>query len=85
MGTGFLRDARNDELDQIRLHIKVVAKRLPYTPKCFERAIAAKVMLRRRKIQAKLYLGVKREGDKFVAHAWLEHEEARDYVQLACF
>lgn len=70
---------------QIQRHIQAAARRLPWESKCFERAIAGKIMLRRRHMNARLYLGVKKEGDAFVAHAWLEHERAEDYVALACF
>jgi hypothetical protein len=73
------------QIIQIQRHIQAAAKRLPWESKCFERAIATKIMLRRRNMNVRLCLGVKKEGDDFVAHAWLEHEEVQDYVQLACF
>ena len=70
---------------QVQRHIQTAAQYLPWDPKCFEKSLAAKIMLRRRNIATKFYLGVKKEGDRFVAHAWLEHEEASNYVKLVSF
>jgi Transglutaminase-like superfamily len=39
---------------------------------CLPRALAGQMMLRRRKIGSRLYLGVARKNDALVAHAWLE-------------
>jgi hypothetical protein len=36
------------------------------------RALAAQAMLRRRGIASRLCLGVAREGDELLAHAWVE-------------
>ena len=70
---------------QIQRHIHAAEKRLPWKSKCFERALATKIMLRFRNMNIKLYLGVKKEGNGFAAHAWLEHEKAENYVALAYF
>jgi hypothetical protein len=45
------------------------ARRMPWRCECLEQAIAAKAMLRRRRIASTLYLGVAR--DPVAAHAWL--------------
>lgn len=49
--------------------IAAAARRAPWRSECLEQAIAAKAMLRRRRIASTLYLGVAR--DPFAAHAWL--------------
>jgi len=61
------------------------AGRVPWRAKCLEQALAAKMMLRRRKIANELYLGVKQEENKMLAHAWLQCEKPEGYVRLACF
>ncbi|MCW3124006.1 MAG: hypothetical protein JWQ38_3498 [Flavipsychrobacter sp.] len=44
----------------------------PWRTKCFEQAIAAKIMLRLRSIKSLLFLGVfKDAADELKAHAWL--------------
>ena len=51
-----------------------IARSSRYTPwrsNCLARAIAAKIMLRRRKIASTLYLGLKKNADRLEAHAWL--------------
>ena len=85
VAAGALAQAGDLILIHIQCHIQAAARRLPWESKCFERAIATKIMLSRRNMNAKLYLGVKKEGDGLVAHAWLGHEEPEDYVELACF
>ena len=39
--------------------------------KCLVRALTAQRLLRRKKIDSTLYLGVGKENDKMIAHAWL--------------
>ena len=39
---------------------------------CLPRALAVHAMLRRRGIASRLCLGVARDGQKLVAHAWVE-------------
>jgi hypothetical protein len=41
---------------------------------CLEKALAGKWMLRRRGIGSTMYVGMARQGDEFVAHAWLVGE-----------
>jgi hypothetical protein len=44
----------------------------PWRTKCFEQAIAAKVMLKRRGIKSTVFFGVfKGESNELLAHAWL--------------
>lgn len=41
---------------------------------CLEKALAGKWMLRRRGIASTMYVGMARQGEAFVAHAWLVSE-----------
>lgn len=66
----------------VQFHLYRATNYLPWQPKCFDRAIAGKIMLARRGLKTRLNLGLKREGSKMVAHAWLDHETADDYVRL---
>jgi hypothetical protein len=50
--------------------IHVAARQFPWFMNCFPRAIAAKLMLRRRGVEATLYLGVRRDA-ALKAHAWV--------------
>jgi hypothetical protein len=71
-----------------------VAGQLPWHTTCLERAVAAKWMLRRRRVPTTLYLGVRRAGPALVAHAWLRSgpaivtggaEESATYPPIAWF
>jgi hypothetical protein len=41
---------------------------------CLEKALAGRWMLRRRGIESTMYVGMARQGQTFVAHAWLVGE-----------
>ena len=53
--------------------IFLVSRHTPWTSNCFAQALAGHVMLRRRGAANTLYLGVKKDGETFAAHAWLRH------------
>ncbi len=58
---------------QITLAILRAARFSPWRTKCFEQAIAAKIMLRRRHIYSTVYFGVFRDAsDEMRAHAWVK-------------
>lgn len=46
-------------------------KVIPWKSKCLTEAIAAKIMLRKRGIASTLFLGINKDEDKMIAHAWL--------------
>ncbi len=57
-----------------RIHwvVQAIARHAPLKFVCLPQAIAAKWMLRRRRVPSTLYLGLKREGESdLTAHAWL--------------
>lgn len=52
--------------------VRAMARRTPWESACLTQAISAKAMLRRRRIQSTLYLGVaKNKSQPMQAHAWL--------------
>lgn len=75
---GALDLSENKEVRIVVLrHIKVAVARAcrfsPWRTKCFEQAIAAKIMAKRRHIKSTLFLGVfKDTANKLCAHAWLK-------------
>lgn len=48
-----------------------VSRNTPWQSKCLVQALTAQNMLKHRKISSTLYLGVKKDGGKMEAHAWL--------------
>jgi len=58
-------------LPRIRWALLAAARRAPWRCQCLEQSIAGKLMLRRRRIPATLYLGVEKTEDAIHAHAWL--------------
>lgn len=55
--------------------VAALAPRLPWRCMCLEQAIAAQLMLRRRRVPSTLYLGVGRGPQALEAHAWLRAGE----------
>lgn len=49
--------------------VELVSRYVPAT--CFSRALSAQVLLARRGYPAVLHFGAVKEGDRFLAHAWL--------------
>ena len=59
-------------LNDIKVAILRAGRFSPWRTKCFEQAIAAKIMLRLRRIKSLLYLGVyKDQANDLKAHSWL--------------
>ena len=54
----------------VRWAVETAARNLPWKPVCFPQAVAATMMLRRRRIASTLYLGVDPERG-LDAHAWV--------------
>ncbi|NTW32400.1 MAG: lasso peptide biosynthesis B2 protein [Bacteroidetes bacterium] len=63
-------------LSKISLSIRRAGKRSPWRTMCFEQALAAKMMLKRRKLVSTIYFGVCKNasivGMNMSAHAWIE-------------
>jgi Transglutaminase-like superfamily len=61
---------------QIAIMVHKAIKNVPWTSKCLDQALAAKVMLARRGISTTVYFGVKSdEQGQLAAHAWLRSGE----------
>lgn len=57
----------------IGLAVTRASRYSPWRAKCFEQALAALLMLRRRRLQCIIYFGVdkKNNNGELIAHAWL--------------
>ena len=66
--------ADEETLQLIKLSIARAGIRSPWRTKCFEQALAAKMMLNRRGIKSTVYFGVMKgkDGDHLQAHAWVK-------------
>jgi hypothetical protein len=67
-------DKRFSVLTRIQIAIARACVRSPWRAMCFEQALAAKMMTRRRGLPSVIYFGVKKEAghEKVQAHAWLK-------------
>ena len=69
------RCAPVDLLKQIQVSIARACRRSPWRTKCFEQALTARMMLRKRKLTSVIYFGVRmhppNREEKMIAHAWL--------------
>ena len=87
------------ELDVYR-SVRAAASRLPYDPRCLDRATAGQLMLRRRKHPGVVVIGLAKpsaedlqESERWKAHAWLVGRsgavtggrEAVGFVATSCF
>lgn len=59
---------------RIRAAIRRAASCAPWRTKCFEQALAGKLMLRNRRMSGVIFFGVNKAGKQLNAHAWLECE-----------
>lgn len=55
----------------VRFHVNRVSSHTPWESKCLVRAMTARKLLEEQHISSTLYLGVGKEGEKLVAHAWI--------------
>jgi hypothetical protein len=60
-------------LHDITWAVNAVARRLPFT-RCLPRALALQALLRQAGIASELRIGVRKEPDGLLAHAWIEHQ-----------
>ncbi|MDJ1181919.1 lasso peptide biosynthesis B2 protein [Roseofilum casamattae] len=66
-----IQPAEQPIVEQIVWAIATSSRYTPWRSNCLARAIAGKIMLRRRKIASTLYLGLKKNANGLEAHAWL--------------
>ena len=86
--------ANDDMADRIGWAVEAAARRLPWRPLCFERGLAAHMMLRRRGQPSMLHYGARSDGSLGPnAHVWVRlgardvigGEEAARFATLATF
>jgi hypothetical protein len=84
----------DDMADRIGWAVEAAARRLPWRPLCFERGLAAHMMLRRRGQPSMLHYGARSDGSLGPsAHVWVRlgardvvgGEEAARFATLATF
>lgn len=81
------------EVRTVRSAIQTCARRSPLRAKCFEQALAAVWLLRRRGLVPTLHYGVAKRGGQLVAHVWVTAggrdvigcENATEFNELARF
>lgn len=56
---------------KIAYHVNRIAEHTPWESRCLVRALTAQRLMTRNAITSTLYLGVKTEEDKMIAHAWI--------------
>lgn len=67
-----------EKLRAVGIAISRASRYVPWRCKCYEQAIAAKMILRGRGFQTTLYYGVAKDQDnKLIAHAWVR---CGDYI-----
>ena len=86
---------RREVIFEVSRAVRSAAVYMPLRALCFEQAIAAKYMLRRRRITGALHLGVVPggAGEDMTAHAWLDAAGAKvtgypiaaHLTEVACF
>ena len=63
------------EIYKIASHISwvvnLISSKTPWESKCLVQALTAQKMLKKRGISTTIYLGVRKDGNKMKAHAWL--------------
>ncbi len=59
--------------EQLVWSVDAAANHHPRKPTCLRRSLTLKRMLQRRNISATLHIGIKRNGVKVDAHAWIEY------------
>lgn len=68
--------ATNQDDSRVELTSRMVlaaARRSPVQATCLERSLALWWLLARQGIATRLRIGVRKDGEKFAAHAWVEH------------
>ena len=67
-------DAASAQIQMVSRMVLAAARHSFFAATCLERSLALWWLLERRGIASQLRIGVRKTGDKFEAHAWVEHE-----------
>jgi len=58
--------------EEVARLVSATARRLPFSTRCLERALALRTLLRRSGVACELRLGARKDSRGFAAHAWVE-------------
>ena len=86
-------DAHGQEASRIRWAVSAVASRVPWRTVCFQKGLAAQLLLRRRRLPALLHYGISNRNEGLSAHVWVTSsdlpvigsEVAHEYTCVAVF
>lgn len=86
-------DAHGQEVSRVRWAVTAVASRVPWRAVCFQKALAAQFLLRRRRLPAMLHYGIRNQDEGLRAHVWVTSndlpvvgsEVANEYTCVAIF
>jgi hypothetical protein len=68
-------DAHGQEVARIRWAVSAVARRVPWRAVCFQKGLAAQLLLRRRRLPALLHYGISNRDAGLSAHVWVTSRE----------
>ena len=75
---------------RIASRVLFVSAKTPWESKCLVQALTAQRLLYKKRIESTLYLGVKKENEQMIAHAWIRvgtlyvtGGNGKDYVVVA--
>jgi len=85
-------EANYQQAQKIAINVNRISIKTPWESKCLVRALTAQRLLNKRKIESTMYLGVRKEDNKMVAHAWLRvgkfyltGGDGKEYTTVAFF
>ncbi len=67
-----LNQDEQDYFQAVRRSIYRSHHRVPWRMKCLEQGLVAKQILNKKKIPSTLFLGIKKKGEEYDLHAWLQ-------------
>lgn len=62
-----------DSARRIAYVVNRICSNTPWESKCLVRALTAQHLLRKKRMPSTLYLGVAKENDNMIAHAWIRY------------
>ena len=68
------RAPREEPIPRLVALTRMATRLQPGRIRCLQRSLALQLVLRRRGVATELCIGVRREGARLLAHAWLDHE-----------
>jgi hypothetical protein len=72
--TKFPEETLNERIAITSRMVLAAAQHSPIPSTCLERSLGLWLLLARQNIATQFRIGVKKDGEKFAAHAWVEHD-----------